>query len=73
MKVTAAGTVPDFHRIPLLHNPDANIIKKPDTGHPRVFTLSSAWQGKHAQNSQNIDKQHFTITPHFYPDAEISG
>lgn len=25
MKITAAGTVPDFHWIPLLHNPGANI------------------------------------------------
>ena len=24
-RFTAAGTVPDLHRIPLLHNPDANI------------------------------------------------
>ena len=25
LRFTAAGTVPDLHRIPLLHNPDANI------------------------------------------------
>jgi hypothetical protein len=26
LKLTAAGTVPDSHRIPLLHNPAANIM-----------------------------------------------
>ena len=28
MKLTAAGTVPVFHRIPLLHDPDAKIANK---------------------------------------------